>query len=156
MKKWVTLVFILVIFESFNSFADGDFSIGGYYKNFFVLVRQSELGFNSSQGSIGERNLGIVNKQLRLRAKYDFSNWASILTAYSFSPRIQDPSLFSDEIFKGFISSLEYRIEDFKSRLYPKDDDYSGSFGIFQNLDRAFLTFKTSFADFYVGRQAIA
>jgi hypothetical protein len=51
---------------------------------------------------------------------------------------------------------LSYRTFDFDARLYPAEDEKVGSFGIFHNLDRALIEFKTAPADIMIGRQAIA
>ena len=52
--------------------------------------------------------------------------------------------------------SSSYRIADFDSPIYPSAEDPAGSVGIYHNLDRASVQFSTDFADFSVGRDAIA
>jgi hypothetical protein len=49
-----------------------------------------------------------------------------------------------------------YRVDDIDRRIYPGEGDAVASFALNQNLDRAFITVRTEFADIYVGRQAIA
>jgi hypothetical protein len=137
------------------SFADGPFSLNGYYKSFFVVFNLP--GYKNPPAFIPDQpDIGAVNNRLRLKLFYHSSEWLAFSCAYDFSPRIQDPSLFrSQPIFVG-IDPLEYRLSDFDSRLYPAEGENVGSFGIFHNLDRALVEFKTAPADIIIGRQVIA
>jgi hypothetical protein len=47
-------------------------------------------------------------------------------------------------------------VDDFASRIYPGKGKPVGSFGVFHNLDRCFVTIKTKAVDIFIGRQAIA
>ena len=76
--------------------------------------------------------------------------------SYDFAPRIQDPSLFSEPSIVTATDSLSYRVVDLDSGIYPGKDDPAGSFGLFQNLDRAAIAYGADFADITIGRQAIA
>jgi len=86
----------------------------------------------------------------------NLNRWASFAIAYDFSPRVQDRWLFEKQTLDLGFEARTYRAADLDSRLYPDDSDSVSSFAIFQNMDRAFLTVKSKFADVYLGRQAIA
>ena len=66
------------------------------------------------------------------------------------------PSLFSQSPIAVGVASSRYRAVDFDSRIYPTNDESVGSVGIYHNLDRAAIQFSTDFADFSIGRDAIA
>ena len=80
----------------------------------------------------------------------------SFTFSYDFTPRVQDPSLFSQSPIAVSIASRQYRVVDLDSPIYPDKGDPTGSVGIYHNLDRAFVEFSTDFADISVGRDAIA
>jgi hypothetical protein len=101
-------------------------------------------------------DIGAVSNRLRLKLFYHPNDRVSFNAAYDFSPRIQDPSLFNTLPIMVGINPLSYRAFDFNARLYPAEDKKVGSFGIFHNLDRALIEFKTAPADVIIGRQAIA
>ena len=97
-----------------------------------------------------------MNNHLRLNCAYALTDALSFDLSYDFAPRIQDPSLFSESPIAATTDSLRYRVVDFESSIYPGENDPVGSFGIFQNLDRASIAYSANFADITIGRQAIA
>ncbi len=127
--------------------ADAEFRIGGYYKNFSTI-------FNSPvpEGAIS----GVVVNRLRLNLSYAPTDSLAFAFAYDFTPRIQDPLLFSQSLIAVGAAASSYRIADFDSPIYPSTEDPIGSVGIYHNFDRASLHFSTDFADFSAGRDAIA
>lgn len=127
--------------------ACAEFSYGGYYKNFFTTF---------STPSPDNQLLGAAVNRLRLSLSYLPSDLVSFALAYDFSPRVQDPSLFSESPFAVGIASSRYRAIDFDSLLYPNADSSIGSVGIYHNLDRASVQISTDFADISIGRDAIA
>ncbi len=129
------------------AFADDEFHISGYYKNF-------STGLTSPLPD--EPIIGAVNNRLRLNCAYTAADTLSFDLSYDFAPRIQDPSLFSEPSIAIATDSLSYRVVDLDSAIYPGKDDPAGSFGLFQNLDRAAIAYGADFADITVGRQAIA
>ncbi len=127
--------------------ADAEFGVGGYYKNFSTL-------FNSP---VPESPMsGVVVNRLRLNLSYMPTDTLSFAFAYDFTPRVQDPLLFSQSPFAVGVAASRYRVADFDSLIYPSSEDPMGSVGIYHNLDRASLQFSTDFADFSAGRDAIA
>ncbi|MCZ6680121.1 MAG: hypothetical protein O7E52_23060 [Candidatus Poribacteria bacterium] len=124
-----------------------ELQIGGYYKNFFTA-------FDSPVAN--EPIIGAVVSRLRLNLSYVLTNSLSFDLSYDFATRIQDPSLFSERPIAVAIDPLSYRVADLDSPIYPGENDPIGSFGIFQNLDRASIQFSAAFADISIGRQAIA
>ena len=103
-----------------------------------------------------ESIIGAVNNRLRLNCTYAPTDPLSFDLSYDFAPRIQDPSLFSEPPIAGAAGSLHYRAVDFDATIYPGKDDLDGSFGLFQNLDRASIAYGADFGDITIGRQAIA
>jgi hypothetical protein len=93
---------------------------------------------------------------LRLKLDYRLGDFLSFSFVYDLSPRIQDPQLFEENAFLFSMRPSDYRFADFRQRLYPKPGEAVSSFGLFHNLDRLLFTWKTKFADIFVGRQAIA
>ena len=146
MRKIRVLIIFFMTIPLFG-IADAEFRVGGYYKNFSTL-------FNSPvpEASVS----GIVVNRLRFNLSYAPTDSLSFAFAYDFTPRVQDPLLFSQSPIAVSTASSSYRIADFDSPIYPSAEDPVGSVGIYHNLDRAALQFSTDFADFSVGRDAIA
>ena len=127
--------------------ANAELRIGGYYKNFFTI-------FDSPHPN--EPVMGAVVNRCRLNLSYTSTAPMSFALSYDFVPRVQDPSLFSESPTAVSIPKHPYRIADLESQFYPSENDPTGGFGIFHNLDRAFIEFSTEFADISFGRDAIA
>ena len=127
--------------------AAAEFRVGGYYKNF-------STAFNSPLPEASM--MGVVVNRLRFNLSYAPTDSLSFAFAYDFTPRVQDPLLFSQSPFAVGIASSRYRVADFESLLYPSEDEPVSSVGIYHNLDRASVQFSTDFADFSIGRDAIA
>ena len=130
-----------------SGIADAAFRVGGYYKNFFTA-------FNSPLPDAPMT--GVVVNRLRFNLSYAPTDSLSYDFAYDFTPRIQDPLLFSQSPIAVGIASSRYRVADLDSPIYPRTDASVGSVGIYHNLDRASVQFSTDFADFSIGRDAIA
>ena len=131
----------------FSGIADAEFRVGGYYKNFSTV-------FNSP---LPDTHLtGIVVNRLRFNLSYAPADTLSFAFAYDFTPRVQDPLLFSQSPFAVGVASSRYRVADFDALIYPNSDEPTDSVGIYHNLDRASVQFSTEFADFSIGRDAIA
>ena len=146
MRKTLTLIICLVT-TLLARIADAEFQVGGYYKNF-------STAFNSPFPDAPMT--GIVVNRLRLNLSYTPTDTLSFAVAYDFTPRVQDPGLFSESPFAVGVASSLYRVADFDARIYPSTDAAVGSVGIYHNLDRAAVQFSTDFADFSIGRDAIA
>ena len=146
MRKILALVIYLVT-TPLVGIADAEFRAGGYYKNF-------STAFNSP---LPDASLtGVVVNRLRFNLSYAPADSLSFAFAYDFTPRVQDPSLFSESPFAVGVVSSRYRVADLDSPIYPREDSPVGSVGIDHNLDRASVQFSTDFADFSIGRDAIA
>lgn len=137
----------MMILLSTIALANDGLQISGYYKNF-------STGFDSPLPD--EPIIGAVNNRLRLNCTYAPIDALSFDLSYDFAPRIQDPSLFSEPSIVTATDSLSYRTVDLDSAIYPGKDDPAGSFGLFQNLDRASIAYGADFGDITIGRQAIA
>ena len=145
MRKTILPICLLTIL--LFGVAKAEFQIGGYYKNFFTT-------FDSPLPETPVT--GVVVNRLRLNLSYAPTDSFSFAFAYDFTPRVQDPSLFSQSPFAIGTASSRYRVADFDSLLYPSKDEPMGSVGIYHNLDRAAVQFSTDFADISIGRDAIA
>ena len=117
--------------------------LSGFYKSFSVA-------FDSPQ--VNDSVTGMMSNRLRLNLADSFGEHMSFDLAYDFILRIQDEN--QAEVLT--VDPLDYRVADLDSPIYPGDNDPIGSVGVFQNLDRANVTARLSFADVIVGRQAIA
>ena len=146
MRKILALVLYLVT-TLLVGIADAEFRVGGYYKNFSTV-------FNSPLPNASV--MGVVVNRLRLNVSYAPADALLFAFAYDFTPRVQDPLLFSQSPFAVGVASSSYRVADFDARIYPRADASVGSVGIYHNLDRASVQFSTDFADFSIGRDAIA
>ena len=145
MRKTILLICLLTIL--LFGVANAEFRVSGYYKNFFTT-------FDSPLPETPVT--GVVVNRLRLNLSYAPTDSFSFAFAYDFTPRVQDPSLFSQSPFAIGTASSRYRVADFDSLLYPGKDEPMGSVGIYHNLDRAAVQFSTDFADISIGRDAIA
>ena len=146
MRKILTLIICLMTMP-FAGTANAEFRVGGYYKNFSTV-------FNSPLPDAPIT--GVVVNRLRLNLSYAPADSLSFAFAYDFIPRIQDPLLFSQSLIAVGTASSRYRVADLDSPIYPNEEESVGSVGVYQNLDRASIQFSTDFADFSVGRDAIA
>ncbi|MCK5058243.1 MAG: hypothetical protein KAT34_16440 [Candidatus Aminicenantes bacterium] len=154
MKKILIIIFVILMLALFVRAGD-NFSFSGYYKSFFIGFQLPD--YTGAGITIPDSPpIGAVNNRLRLKFSAAPSNRFSINVAYDFSPRIQDPLLFGESIFFDNTQSFSYRFDDFSPRSYPRSNQPVGSFAIFHNLDRFFITLKTRIADIFIGRQAIA
>jgi hypothetical protein len=155
MKKLMIYLILLVLLLCLGSMVkSADIKVSGYYKLFFTGFKMPD--YRLETGELEEPAIGAVNNRLRLKLSAAVGKWLSFEAAYDFSPRIQDPLLFQEGIFFAAIDPVSYRVDDFSDRIYPAKGEVVSSFGIFHNLDRCFFTLKTSFADIFIGRQAIA
>jgi hypothetical protein len=150
------MISLLILFLSISaqSWAERLLTVTGYYKNFSILFRMPNYKIQDSNISVAD--LGAVTNRLRL--KMDFQPWdrISFHLAYDLSAKIQDPHLFEEGALSSLLGLPEYRFGDFRDSLYPKPADSVSSFGLYQNLDRFYVTLETDFADVFIGRQAIA
>lgn len=130
------------------------FAFDGYYKNFFTVF--TPPAYESSGYIEDTPYLGSVNTTIRLNHTFRLQKNISVQTAYNFSPRVQDRTLFSEQTMWAEIDPTDYRFTDFEAQLYPGDDDPVGSVGVFHNLDRAMMTVSLPSVDIIIGRQPIA
>jgi len=143
----IVMLIVCLLTVPFVKNANAELQLGGYYKNFFTT-------FNSL--STNEPMMGAVVNRLRFNSFYTPSDSLSFSFAYDFTPRVQDPSLFTESPFAVGIATSRYRLADFDSRIYPSQDESTANVGIYHNLDRASVQISTDFADISIGRDAIA
>ena len=148
-------VILCIIIVPAMGLAQDNLDISGYYKNFSVIFNPHEY-YSAPENYPEDKVQGMVTNRLRIKAKYRITNDVSIRAAYNFVPRIQDPKFF-EQTFIGIPSVVRdrYRAYDVNRKIYPHEGQ-SESVGIYQNLDRAFVSLALPNADIYVGRQSIA
>ncbi len=131
-----------------------DINFGGYYKNFTVGYR---LPLQVQFGDLRTpRDLGSVSNRLRLDVAWRASDALALEAAGNLVLRVQDRALFDFDPFRFGLNPQSYRVGDPNARIYPEDDRDLSSLGLFQNIDRLQATLHLSFADVYLGRQAVA
>lgn len=140
---FITCLLTILLVGTVNA----EFQIGGYYKNF-------STAFNSPFPDASM--MGVVVNRVRLNLSYAPADSLSFAFAYDFTPRVQDPALSSVSPIGISTPESRYRVADFESLLYPSADEPVNSVGIYHNLDRASVQLSTDFADFSIGREAIA
>jgi hypothetical protein len=131
-----------------------DISLSGYYKSFFTVLKPPDYIMSGETNSTAP--MGAVQNKLRLQLFMPLSDWLSFSGAYEIVPTIQDHELFHEDIYFADIQLPGYRVWDIDPRLYPPQGESVNSFAFFHNLDRLLFTIKLSFADIFLGRQAIA
>lgn len=156
MRRLSILILAMALMLSWPlcSAASDRVSISGYYKNYSVALDRPDV--RNLPGMTDQPIIGAVSNRLRFKVSGRISEWMSLTLAYDFSPRVQDRSLFEEQALNLGFNPQSYRASDLDSRLYPNEDEPVGSFALFQNLDRAYVTINSSLADVYLGRQAIA
>jgi len=112
--------------------------------------------YKLQETTVSQPDLGAANNRIRLAVDFHPSDRVFFHCAYDLSARIQDSQLFDENAFFGLLSLSEYRFDDLRNRLYPEPGEPVSSFGLFQNLDRFYVTLETDFADIFIGRQPIA
>ncbi|MBS1271754.1 MAG: hypothetical protein MAGBODY4_00886 [Candidatus Marinimicrobia bacterium] len=157
MRKIFHIVVFLIFFPTIG-FAQDNLDISGYYKNFSVIFNPHE--YNSAPdhlpGYLDQHVQGMVTNRLRITAEYQISDNIRWHGSYNFVPRVQDSSFFKQSGFAiPSVDKGRYRAYDINRKVYPYNRQ-SGSVGIYQNLDRAFVSLALPNADVYIGRQPIA
>ncbi len=127
--------------------------VSGYYKNFSIFFSLPDLLTGTERPA---DSMGAVTNSFRLQINAEIWNDIEFDLAYDLSPRIQDPALLQETFFFPGAVSPGYRLIDFRERMYPSPDEPAASFGLFHNLDRLAVMKRFSWADLYIGRQAIA
>ena len=152
--RLILLSFLILLIAVMHHPVSAELSINGYYKSFFVAYDFPEP--KGLSGLFNQPTTGMVSNRIRINARLSIDENISLTMSYNFVPRIQDSTLYYLDTGFSQFNRQSYRADDIRARLYPGYDEPLGSFAIFQNLDRAFLTIRCRLADIYIGRQAIA
>ena len=148
--KKLPLIWAVWLLLASLGWASDILSVDGYYKSFFVVYDRT-TSFTSDTPPL----VSVANR-LRLNSFWRICDRIRATVSYDLAPRVQDRRLFVQPPIAVSIDAMSYRFADLDSRLYPSVGDDIESFAVFQNLDRAFITVRTDWADLFVGRQAIA
>lgn len=123
--------------------------LSGYVKNF-------SLGFELPDSLAADNFLWQSSNRLRIKYKQTLGRSHTLEGAYEALPRFQSRDFYGTLIFPFSVNPSSYRVADIRAQVYPRSNRTPGRFGLFQNLDRMSLFWKTSKADIIVGRQPIA
>ncbi|RKX76353.1 MAG: hypothetical protein DRP87_12160 [Spirochaetes bacterium] len=144
-KKAALLFLILCLFR-LNVLTASDFSIHGSFKFFTLGILNPAF----------EQNLyGINTNVLKLDGALYPTSWLGFDIAYKIYSRIDSEALSLSSLSLAR-RSTGYRIGDIPERLFPCEDENLKNIGLYNDLDRAFITVSLTFADVYIGRQAIS
>ncbi|MFH1893118.1 MAG: hypothetical protein ABIK83_10620 [Candidatus Zixiibacteriota bacterium] len=152
--KALLLVSAILAATFVDAVATDNLSISGYAKNFSTIL--DFPAFTGPGFRPDEPLLGSVSNRLRMKARWRISEKFALNAEYDLSGKVQDKRLFTSAITIAQINPFSYRAIDLEERVYPRNIDDAESFVLSQNLDRLFVTIKTSQFDVFVGRQAIA
>lgn len=144
MKNLSIFILFCLTLGLWGEHGEARLNVNGYYKTFFTVFSLPD----------SDRAAGLVNNQLRLQLSWQTSEWMEIYLAYDLIPRVQSPILSEGGMMFQGAPLGDYRVEDFSDKIYP--DSAPFSFGLYHNLDRSMVTLKLSWADVYIGRQAIS
>ena len=100
----------------------------------------------------GGQDVGEALFMARIRLTGDLTDNIKAEFAYEAAPTYRD----STPPVPAAPQGLTRRIDDIDQVLYPADPGPGEDFLIYQNLDRAFITWSTTGFDLYAGRQPIA
>jgi len=153
MKKLVITIIILIGFMPIATQASDNFTINGYYKNFFVVYDVSDY---VKPGQLSDDIIGMVSSRIRLDSRLILDENISLSVSYGIAPRVQDKYLSLNQFGYSSSGGRRYRMNDFYPRLYPPKGKTPENFVIYHNLDRAFLSISINSLDIIFGRQAIA
>lgn len=141
------IIFLLLV----AALSGGDrFSIDGYWKNFFTMLKPVDY-----DGLVDDDPTGSVSYRLNLKLTCSPFDIVTMKLSYDIKPELVNGGMSSTEMLFGGVSGPTYRTDDLKTPLWPDDFDGSG-FVLNQNLDRLFLSLELPFADVLIGRQPIA
>ena len=113
MRKIAVLIALLVLIST-NGLTENRFSLNGYFKSFSTVFFLPD--YSTDGGMLKKPDMGALHCRLHLKLSYNLSEKLSVFASYDFSPRIQDPLLFNEDIFYANIEPLSYRIDDFFAR----------------------------------------
>lgn len=137
--------------------ADSDqVKIRGYVKPLSVVTDFEGLGIESTGSTDSE--------EAQLESSFSITTRASLFwkpdesfsseIAYELTPVSRNADIEQSVFAVQAADPLSYRIGDLGETVYAASE--GSDFELFQNLDRAFVTYSTDLVDIYVGRQPIA
>ncbi len=145
---------IILLFSGGAAALPNGLVFNGYAKAFLMVYHFTER--TAEWFHLDTANMASVNNRLRL--KFTVSPWDRLRfdAAYEILVTVQDRELYTLNPLGFTLRAGDYRVTDFRSKLYPKDGDTQGSLGFFHNLDRFAIIWKLPSADITIGRQVIA
>jgi len=102
----------------------------------------------------GATESAAIETRIRLKLSGELAEDLRAELAYEIAPvwRENTPVPVSAQAYQGFL----YRAEDLEQVLYPDEPGLAETFMVYQNLDRAFVTYRGRSFDLHAGRQPIA
>jgi hypothetical protein len=127
-------------------------ALDGYIKSFAVVFDPAKIDNATEQPDATWAN----NNRARANLVLYPARWLQCDVSYDLSLRLQDADLFESNPFFVFRAFSIYRVGDLERELWSNDPEGDPRVLLLQNLDRLFVTFRVSWCDLFVGRQAIA
>ena len=153
------ILFILFQFSliSIPVSADNDsIKIRGYVKPLYSVTDFESLGIEDTGSKDVEelRPESSFTATLRVSLFWQPEESLSSEIAYELTPVFRRSSIEQSVFAVQAANPLSYRAADLGETLYSGSD--GSDFHLFQNLDRAYITYSPDFVDLYIGRQPIA
>jgi hypothetical protein len=123
-----------------------DASLSGSYKSYLNWIYDPAWESDS---------YGVSTGMLRLKASLYPTERSSVELAYLIYPEIRPDALSNGSRFLD-PGTGAYRVIDLRRRLLPWSSSDVNNLGLYNELDRAAVTFRFPFADLSLGRQAVA
>jgi hypothetical protein len=156
------LYLILVILFKFSLIstpvsADNDaIKFRGYLKPLYSVTDFDSLDIeDTGSKDIEEAQLeSAFSSTIRISLFWKPDESLSSEIAYELTPTFRNTGIEQSAFAVQAADPLSYRAADLGERVYSGSD--GTDFELFQNLDRAFVTYSTNYVDVYIGRQPIA
>lgn len=152
----IVLFYFLLVNSSSLLADENNLRIKGYVKTLATLTDFTGLDVKftgSGSEDVPKRKWASINT-MRMNLFWQPNESTSAELAYELAPRIQDANGLESLFAIRAANPLSYRALDLGEKVYSSSEN--SDFQLFQNLDRAFITFSPAFGDIYIGRQPLA
>lgn len=140
-RKIIITSFALLLFYTSAPAQESKIDIGGYIRSFLIFTDSTD---NDSTELLS---------RLRLRLFIPKENLVSWEIAYELLPRLREDAA---SVSAEGLPIHSYRAFDLDELVYPDSADSGSDLALYQNLDRANVTFAADHFDLFIGRQALA
>jgi len=155
--NFILFIFLPFLFISIPVSADNDsLKLRGYAKPLYSVTDFEGLGIEYTGSKDVEKSRLESSFAVTLRASLFWKPDASFSSeiAYELTPVFRKSGIEQSVFAVRAADPLSYRAADLGERVYSGSD--GTDFQLFQNLDRAFISYSPDYVDAYIGRQPIA